>query len=219
MKEIALLHTVRTVVDTFGPALTEYLGGDVKLYNQWDEFLAVNPNEVGEFTLANKNRLFLDLKAAEMTGADLILVTCSTLTPHLNAIRKFVGTPIVAIDDAMTKKAVACGEKILVLATAESTVQGTVDKVYEDAAAAGKKVTVESMVVTEAFFAMKANDMETHDRLVRLAVKDLKGYDCVVLAQASMAHLKSYIQGSTGITTLSSPRLCMEQVKEMLETT
>lgn len=218
MKEIALLHTVQTVANTFGPTLAEYLGGGVKIYNQWDEFLAVNPNEIGEFSLANKNRLLLDLKAAEMTGADLIVVTCSTLTPHLAQIRKFIGTPIVAIDDAMTRKAVTVGNRILVLATAGSTVQGTTDKLLEDAAAAGKTVTVESMTVTEAFHAMKANNMEEHDRLMELAAQKIKGYDCIVLAQASMAHLEQKIREITGITTVSSPRLCMEQVKEMLET-
>ena len=216
MKEIALLHTVRTVAESFGPALQATLPEPVKIYNLWDEFLAVNPNEIGEFTMNNKNRLFLDLKSAEMTGADLIVVTCSTLTPYLKEIRKFISVPVVAIDDAMTKKAVSLGSRFLVLATAESTLEPTADKLLEDAAAAGKEICIDKKAVMEAFFAMKSGDMETHDRLLKAEAEKISGYDCIVIAQASMAHLEGVIREITGIETLSSPKLCMELVRGML---
>ena len=111
MKSIALIHTVESVAVSFGKTLKKILNEEVKIHNIWDDFLANNPNEIGEFTIDNRNRLFNDIKSAEMTGADVIVVTCSTLTPVVKMIRPFIKVPLIAIDDAMGEKAVLYGEK------------------------------------------------------------------------------------------------------------
>ena len=105
MKSIALIHTVKSVADTFEAKLRAGVSQDIKVYNMLDEFLAKNPNEIGEFTIENRNRLLNDVKTAEMTGADVIVTTCSTLTPVIEMIRPFIKAPVIAIDDAMAKKA------------------------------------------------------------------------------------------------------------------
>ncbi|MEG1773566.1 MAG: aspartate/glutamate racemase family protein, partial [Oscillospiraceae bacterium] len=90
--------------------------------------LASDANARGVFTPENHNRLLLDLKACELTGAALIAVTCSTLTPWLDGLRPLIGVPVVAIDDAMSRRAVTLGAKLTVMATAQSTVGPTCDK-------------------------------------------------------------------------------------------
>ncbi len=217
MKQIAIIHTVQSVADTFGARLKEYLGGNAKIYNIWDDFLAINANELGEFTMNNKNRLFNDIKNAELTGADLIVLSCSTLTPHLDNIRPFISVPVIAIDDAMTEAAVGVGKKILVVATAQSTLAPTSDKLFCDAAKAGREITIDHLHLPEAFEALKVNDMALHDRLVLEAAEKITGYDCIVLAQASLAPCEKKIQEITGIPTLSSPDLCFKRVKETVE--
>ena len=57
MKSIALIHTVKSVADTFEAKLRAGVSQDIKVYNMLDEFLAKNPNEIGEFTIENRNRL------------------------------------------------------------------------------------------------------------------------------------------------------------------
>ena len=99
--------------------------GDIKVYNIVDEFLVADPIERGFFTIENRMRLMHDLQSAQLTGSDLIVVTCSTLTPHVVAARPFFSTPIIAVDDAMCTLAVKEGSNIMVLATAESTVGPT----------------------------------------------------------------------------------------------
>ena len=217
MKTIALIHTVMSVASTFGNQLKDYLGGDVRIFNIWDDFLAIDPNVTGVFSTANKYRLLQDIRNAELTGADLIVVSCSTLTPHLKAIRPLIAVPVIAIDDAMTQKAVATGSKILAVSTAESTIQPTTDKILEDAEAAGKTVSVDQKVVFEAFKAMMDGDMPKHNELLIGALENERDYDCIVLAQASMAPCAGEIENRTGIPVLSSPSLCMAYVKEALE--
>lgn len=109
MKRIALIHTVKSVAVSFEEMVRKGVGREVKVHNLWDDFLANNPNETGEFTADNRNRLFLDIKAQELTGADLIVTTCSTLTPAVEMIRPFIKVPVIAIDDAMAKKALHMG--------------------------------------------------------------------------------------------------------------
>lgn len=218
MKSIALIHTVQSVATAFGNTLQEYLDEEVEVHNLWDDFLANNPNEVGEFTIENRNRLFNDIKTAELTGADVIAVTCSTLTPIVKMIRPFVKVPLIAIDDALAKKAVTFGSNIMILATAESTLQPTQDKLEEEAGLLGIQLNIQRMAVMEAFKALKAVDMERHDTILKETAKLLAGYDCIVLAQASMAHLEDELSRITGCTVLSSPKLCMQQIQETLKT-
>ena len=155
MKSIALIHTVKSVAAGFDDSLRNYLGYEVKIHNLWDDFLANNPNEVGEFTIQNRNRLLCDMKAQELTGADIIVTTCSTLTPAVELIRPFIRVPVIAIDDAMARRSVLYGKRIMVMATAESTVGPTVSKIKAEADKAGREADISTCVCMDAFHAMR----------------------------------------------------------------
>ena len=215
MKRIVLIHTVKSVYETFEKDLRAATG-DIKVYNMLDEFLVADPIEKGVLTTENRMRLMHDLSSAQLTGADLIVVTCSTLTPHVVAARPFFSTPIIAIDDAMCSLAVTQGSRITVLATAESTVRPTLKKLEEEAALQGKTVTLSSLCCPEALVHLKASQKAKHDKLVLDMAREVKDSDTIVLAQASMAHLEDLVQAQTRIRTLSSPLLCIQEVAKRL---
>ncbi|MDY0303711.1 MAG: aspartate/glutamate racemase family protein [Sphaerochaeta sp.] len=217
MKQVALVHTVRPVLESFPTLLRQTVETELKMYNLLDEFLASNPAEIGYFSIANRNRLFNDIKSAELTGADIIVVTCSTLTPTVEMIRPFVSVPIVAIDDAMTEEAVRIAKKIKVVATAMSTLEPTIAKLNKEAQKIGAEITVDAEDNLPAYTAMRSTDMATHDRLVLKMIEEVKGYDAIVLAQASMAHLQEQAQAIAGVPVLASPTLCCLSVKRLLE--
>ncbi len=217
MKTVALIHTVKNVANTFEEALRDGVEETIRVYNLLDDYLANHPNEVGEFTINNRNRLFLDLKAQEMTGADLIVTTCSTLTPVVDMLRPFIKVPVIAIDDAMSAKGITYGRRILIMATAESTVEPTREKLKKEAAAAGVEIDLDQIVCKEAFRAMKELEINVHDSILREEAGKIQNYDCVILAQASMAHLQKDIEDICKIVTLSSPALCIRQVNEYLK--
>lgn len=217
MKRIALVHTVRPVLGSFPELLQSVVGQELKMHNLLDEFLASDPADIGYFSIENRNRLLNDIKSCELTGADLIVVTCSTLTPTVQLIRPFIKVPVIAIDDAMTQKAVRIGTKIKVLATAMSTLKPTIAKLQQEAQAAGITIEVDAQDNLEAYTAMRAGDMVTHDRLVLKDIEQIKGYDCIVLAQASMGHLQAQAQEIAGVPVLASPILCCEMVKEKIK--
>lgn len=218
MKSIVLIHTVQSLAVSFSENLQNFLQEKVKIHNIWDDFLANNPNEIGEFSLENKNRLFYIIKAAELTHADVIVTTCSTLTPTIKEIRPFIKTHIIAIDDAVTKKAAKEGNHILILATAESALKATKEKILEETKLLNTKPYIESIALTDAFQCLKKMDMEKHDEIIKHYVSSIKGFDCIVLAQASMAHLEKEISNLTNCLVLSSPTLCMKEIQNFLKT-
>ena len=215
MKRIVLIHTVKSVYETFEKDL-RVATGDIKVYNMLDEFLVADSIERGLFTVENRMRLIHDLSSAQLTGADLIVVTCSTLTPHVVAARPFFTTPIIAIDDAMCTLAVSQGSKITVLATAESTVSPTLRKLEEEADLQNKEVSLSSLCCPEALVHLKAGQKAKHDKLVLDMARQVKDSDTIVLAQASMAHLEDLVQAQTRKRTLSSPHLCIAEVARQL---
>lgn len=216
MSRVALIHTVPTVYVSFHLRVKEAIPG-ISVINTVDEFLASDPAEKGAFTVTNKQRLYSLISVASQTEADAIVTTCSTLSPHVEEIRPFFCIPIVTIDGEMLRWAVQRGPKIAVLATAESTIGPTTDGLRREARRHGSPIEIEQTVCPEAYIAIKARDQEAHDRIVLDATAEITGYDVIVLAQASMAHLEEEITKRTGTTTVSSPRFCLDELARMLQ--
>lgn len=118
---------------------------------------------------------------------------------------------------SMAAKGITYGRRILIMATAESTVEPTREKLKKEAAAAGVEIDLDQIVCKEAFRAMKELEMNVHDSILREEAGKIQNYDCVILAQASMAHLQKDIEDICKIVTLSSPALCIRQVNEYLK--
>ena len=217
MKKIAAVYTVPSVYASFPALVRETLGGDTIVVNTVDEYLASDPAEKGEFTATNLSRLHAILRNAEMTGPDAIVVTCSTLSPPVEKLRPLISVPLLTIDGAMLRLAVELGARMAIVATAQSTVGPAKEGLAREAEKAGKTLDLEVMVLDDAYAAIKRMDKETHDRLVKEAVKGIAGRDVVLLAQASMAHLEEDVERICGIRTLSSPKLCMEELKKTVQ--
>lgn len=213
--KVALIHTVQSVLATFDNKIKDAIP-NVKVVNTLDEFLASDPAEKGEFTVNNMLRLFSIVKCAEMTEPDAIIVTCSTLSPTIEKICPFIKIPIITIDERMIRKAVEFGSKITIIATADSTVEPTKNKLISEAQKISKDIDISVIVCPEAYVAIKAGDQQYHDEIVKSRALEVKQQDVVILAQASMAHLEETIQTICGCTVLSSPRMCIEQLKETL---
>lgn len=219
MKRVALIHTVKSVYDSFPVQLRDAFGlsaEELKIHNIMDDFLADDPADRGEFSTVNKARLYNDIKSAEMTGADLIVVTCSTLSPTVAQIRPFVKTRIVTIDEAMAAEAVKNGTKIGLLATANSTVGASCFKLEEEAAKIGKTIEIELSHDEDAIRALKAGDITKHNVLVVKMAQKLHNPDIIVLAQASMAPMEAALREQFEVPVYSSPALCIAQVREIL---
>ncbi len=217
MKRIAVIHTVGSVYASFEQQLRSVIGEEVLIHNLLDDFLATNPIEVGSFTEVNVQRLRHDIQSAVLTGCDVVVTSCSTLSPAVELLRKEFSTPIMCIDDAMAEQAVQAGSSLVVLATAHSTVEPTLKKLRQTAQTQGTSISVQAYVCPEAMAALRSNEKATHDQLVLELAKKAEGAEVCVLAQASMAHMEQPIQAMLNIPVFSSPRLCIKQVAAFLK--
>lgn len=217
MRKIAAIYTGVALVKPLSDMLKEALPG-YKIMNILDDSLIADIIEAGRLTPAVRRRLYSYYDAAASAGAELILNTCSSIGEAVYAAREFIPVPIVRIDEAMARIAVAEANTIAVLATLSTTLDPTIDLVKRCAAETGKNIDVISAVAEGAFPAITAGDAATHDRLVaETATRAARECDVILLAQGSMARMEAPLRKLTGKSVYSSPRPAIEMVKKMLE--
>jgi Asp/Glu/hydantoin racemase len=160
--------------------------------------------------------------AAEQAGAELVQLTCSSVSPCADFASALVGIPVLKIDVPMIDKAFTIGTRIGVAATAMSALNPLVDLVRSRAELMGKSVQVEPAFCEGAYAALfSRGDAETHDRSVRNTLKGLMSRsDVVLLAQASMQRVSDTIQAAEQTAPiLATPRLAIEHLRAMLAAT
>ncbi len=218
-KQLVLIHTVSPLLEVFDKLGGELLPG-IQLRHILDEPLLERVRQRGHLAPEDSARLRTHVAVAEQTGADAILVTCSTISPFVDDVRSDVSVPVIKIDEAMIAQAVAKGTKIGVLATNFTTLEPTRQLLQAQATSANKEIEVELVLVENALAALLSGDGATHDWLVKEAVLELgEGADVVVLAQATMARVLDVIPDSERrVPVLSSPHLALERVGELLST-
>jgi Asp/Glu/hydantoin racemase len=212
---IGFLHTVLSLPPTFA-ALAEELVPDADVFHIADETLLGNTRREGRLTPATRRRVLGYVESAAEAGADLVVVTCSSIGPAVDASRSFLDVPVLRIDEPMADEAVKLGSRIGVVATLSTTLEPTAELVRRRAHEIGKEVEVTARVCAGAFEALSAGDRDRHDELVREGLREvIAGSDVVVLAQASMARVVDTL-GDLDVPVLSSPRLAMERVAQLL---
>ena len=168
--------------------------------------------------LDNEITTLEQVKEALEAGADLIFNTCSSVGDVALEAQKELDIPLVKIDDAMAREAVAKGSVIGVLATLSTTLDPTIRLLMHFAREAGKEVQVKRGLAEGAFQAVISGDRKTHDDLIlKAAMKLAPGVDLFVLAQGSMARMEKQLAESTGKSVLSSPEKGVLHVKQVLE--
>lgn len=215
-RTLALIHTVPVVIEILRGPIQEILP-EAHTFSIVDESLLQEALRCGEVTKGIRRRLSRHVINAAEAGADVILITCSSISPAVDSARALVEKPVFKIDEPMAARAVELGKRVGVTATATSTLKPTRELLLQKAAEARKNVTVETVLCEGAFDALKQGDRETHDKIVRDRVIALaKSSDVIVLAQASMSRLEPELARQVSIPVLTSPRLCIEHIKAVL---
>lgn len=188
-KTLGLIHTSATLIPVFQQLCKEYLPG-VNTFNIVDDSLVKNIAARGEVTPSIFKRVADYVASAEDSGADYVLVTCSSIGAPVEAAAEKAGIPVLRVDQPMADIAVQTGKRIGVIATLQTTLQPTSELVQRRAAIAGKEIELTSVVVEGAFDALMSGDAPKHDELVANALRKLSNeVDVILLAQASMARV------------------------------
>ncbi|MCL4640070.1 MAG: aspartate/glutamate racemase family protein [Olivibacter sp.] len=189
-KTLGLIHTSATLIPVFQQLCQQYLPG-VNLFNIVDDSLVKNIiARGGKLTPSISKRVADYVASAEDSGADYILVTCSSIGAAVEAAADTVRVPVLRVDQPMADLAVQKGKRIGVIATLRTTLEPTTDLVQRRAALAGKEIEINARLCEGAFEALMGGDAAKHNELVAKALRQLmQEVDVILLAQASMARV------------------------------
>lgn len=205
MATLGMVHTVHRVIPSLASLGQELLPG-VRQLQFLDESVlqdAIAQNGLSPDIYRRVGQLVL--LAAERS--DVVLVTCSSIGPCVDAAAQMTGVPVLRIDEPMAKEAVRLGRSVGVVATLGSTLAPTAELVERAARLAEKEVEVRRVLCEGAFEAASQGRQQEHDSLVLAALQGLADeVDVIVLAQASMARVAELLPQPTRLPVLSSPR-------------
>ena len=214
---LGLIHTSATLIPVFQQLCQEYLPG-VTIFNIVDDSLVRNIRERGEVTPAIFKRVADYVASAEDSGADYVLVTCSSIGAPVEAAAEKAGVPVLRVDQPMADLAVQTGKRIGVIATLQTTLQPTEDLVRRRAALASKEVELTATVVEGAFEALMSGNAAKHDTLVADALRTMsKQVDVILLAQASMARVVDKLSDDDKIVPIvASPPNAIKYLAQLI---
>ena len=223
-KRLFMLHTMPFVMDAIiGPLQKEFLKDhpDVEIQTMLDTSLLADTMAHGGVTPATAARLLTYVREAERAGADLLLLTCTSMGEGMAHVNEFSSLPTLCITDPMVKEALDLGRRIGIVGTVPTSPAQIIRPLLEEAGRRGlgpKEVTIVVEVVEAAFAARGAGDTATHDRLVSEATIKLaagNGLDAICFAQASMS---ATVHADPGIPVLKLGASAMEAAGRMLAT-
>ena len=216
MTTVVAIYTGQGLAGPLKAVFNEVLPG-CRLINIIDDSLIADVVAAQQVTPAVAKRLLRYYETAEETGADIILNTCSSVGEIVALGRQVVSIPIVRIDEPMAIAAVTQYARIGVIATLPTTLQPTMRLLREQALRLGRDVTIVDGLATGAYDALVDGSPEQHDQLIlETALRLVPQVDALVLAQGSMARIESKLADATGRPVLSSPRMGVDAVKQVL---
>jgi hypothetical protein len=199
---LALFHTTASNETLFRSLLAE-MGPDIPARHILGADLLDRAIAQGRVTADIAAETKDRMRAALADGAQMLLCTCSTLgtcADEMNDPR------VLRIDRAMAQRAIAQGGRILVAACVASTLEPTVQLLLESASPA----RIETLLMADLWPHFQLGEPMIYwqgiaDRLRKRAA----AYDCIVLAQASMAGAADLLN-DLPVPVLSSPRIGVE---------
>ena len=136
-------------------------------------------------------RMRLYARAAEISGADLIVNSCSTVGEVADIYARDVSIPVMKVDYPMACEAAALGTNIALIATVETTLGPSARLIQKVGREQGKEIHCEQYVQNAAWDALQAGKPAEHNRILMENIRklDAMGYDAIVMCQVSMRAL------------------------------
>ena len=214
---ICFVHSVSNLYGLFNELCAKHLP-DAQLTHISDESLIQRALKAGGLTPAIIKRLCDHVTAAEEAGADVIQVTCSSLSPAVPAAQPLVAIPVFTVDEPVARRLVQQFQHIGVIATASSTLDPSVQMLKNMALLMNKNVKVMPVFCEGAYDAFFRGDLKTHDEMVLGRLRELMTkVEAVLLAQVSMARLAGQLSNEEKkVPVESSPEYAVLRLKEVL---
>lgn len=217
MTNVGLVYTSTTpeLIELVEQEVKKQLGDDVHMLTYTDPSILAEVRENGYVTCNAASRLITMFLAAAQDGAEAVLNICSSVGEVADCaqdVARFIGVPIVRIDEEMCRDAVRKGSRIGVLATLPTTLEPTKSTIRRVAREMGRQVTLVDGLV-EAF---GLDQEQFKNLLIGKALEICEDVDVILLCQGSMAYCEQLIADACQKPAVSSPRYGALALKEAL---
>lgn len=192
---------------------------DVKLQHCCDDSLLDAILAAGSITPTIERRTVDDFAAAANTGCEYVIDACSSIGKVATKYADAFQVPLLRIDGPMCKYAAEHFDRIGVIGTLATSVDPCADLIRFYAEKAGKKnVYIDAATAEGAMDAYQKGDLETGRKIIQEKAEKMFGtVDVFVLAQGSMFQHKPFIEEKSGLPVLTTPEMCIQNLKTLLE--
>ena len=216
--KVALVYTSTTpeLIEDVEREVRKQLGDGAELLTFTDPSILADVREAGYVTAAPAARLIGMYMQAVEKGADAIINLCSSVGEVADCAQdaaRYLGVPIVRVDEEMCREAVRLGKRVGVMATLPTTLTPTKNTVARVAREMGAHVELVDCLVDGAF---GLDQEQFKNRLKEAAAGIIDVVDVVVLAQGSMAYAEEFLRAAYGKPFLGSPRFGAAALKAAL---
>lgn len=216
MKKIAMFHTSSATLSMM-QQLTSDIMPAVEVIHLIEESMIKQVMKAGGVTPDIAARIAGYVHIAEKAGCDIFITACSSIGTAVEQCQFMTPLQLARIDCAMVEEAIAKGERIAVLATVATTLKPTLDYVQRKVQESGKQRAITPILMEDAFHALLAGDMATHDRIVSDGLQSAFAQaDVIMLAQASMARVLQQLPPPP-VPVMTSPESGVRWLKALAE--
>lgn len=216
--KVALIYTVTTpeLIEDMEREISHQVGSGIEMLIYEIPSVFHEITETGYVTAAPASTLIKTYIQAMEDGADAILSICSTvgdIAYSMQPVAKYIGVPIIPVNEEMCREAVRNGNKITIMATFPTAIPPTKNTLVRVAEEMGKPVEVNEVIIENGF------GMEQATFKVLLADKAneiAEQTDVYLFAQGSMAYCQEYVEKRVGKTVLSNPYFAAKALKDGL---
>ena len=211
--DITFLHTGEVHVQTFKNLFKQY-SQEFNIEHIVNSHMLEDAMENG-ITEKLETKVSNLLKEASR-NSEIVVCSCSTLGCIAENTLLENGHHAIRIDRAMADFAVNNGNKILVLAALQSTIKPTSDLMKTSQQTQNTKNMIDYCVVENCWQYFLSGEYHLYEQAIaEVILQKQSEYDCIVLAQASMAGAGNLIKDKRALI-LSSPEIGVKNLVEKL---
>lgn len=209
---IALIHATPISMD---PIHAAFRSGwpDAETVNILEDSLSVDRAKAADLSDEMVERVAALAKYARSIGSDAVLFTCSAFGEAIEQAATELDVPVLKPNEAMFEAAIRTGGRTAMLYTFPPSREGMEHEFREEAERIDPAATITSFFVPGAIEAVRAGNVETHNRLIAAEAGKLKDFDAITLAHFSMARARQAVEAVTNIPVKTSPEAAVAKLR------
>lgn len=215
-QRITLIHSIHCVIDRLMNELSISLP-EISIINILDESLLPEFKAAEGLNNSAYQKVYRMVQSAAESGAELVLFSCSSISPIAAKLEPFFAIPVLPIDEKLFQEVVKKSNNLVIFGTAPSALKASRQGLERANKTENRNTKFETVVCS-----MDTNKKSEEDLYKSLAedieqrFNQLDSIDTILLAQLSMIPVIEYLSAEVKNKIIPTIPFAIEHVKEKL---